>query len=263
MSTMQVSVVKIGGGIIEDEQQLALFLKSFSEIEGAKILVHGGGRLATKIAADIGIESKMVEGRRVTDDKMLEIVTMVYGGLTNKKIVAQLQKNGVNALGLSGADGNLIKAHKRVNSKVDYGWVGDVDQVDSTLLSSLINSGIVPVLAPLTHDGKGNMLNTNADTIASEVAKALAKSDIGTQLIFGFELEGVLEDFDDKNSVIPKITKTDYENLKTEGIIADGMIPKLDNAFSAISEGVTAVHICHALKVGQASQGVAGTKIIN
>jgi acetylglutamate kinase len=259
---MQVKVVKIGGGIIEDKQQLTLFLASFAEIDGAKILVHGGGRLATKVAEDLGIKTNMIEGRRVTDDDMLKVVSMVYGGLTNKNIVAQLQKNNINALGLSGADGNLIKSHKRQHPTVDYGWVGDVDEVNTNLLETLLKSEIVPVLAPLTHDGNGNMLNTNADTIASEVAVALAKTGIKTQLIFGFELNGVLKDFSDKSSVIPEITKGSYQNLKADGIISAGMIPKLDNAFSAVESGVESVNICHALKVGQAAQGTSGTKII-
>jgi acetylglutamate kinase len=260
---MQVTVVKIGGGIIEDEQQLTLFLTSFAEIDGAKILVHGGGRLATKVAEDLGIKTNMIEGRRVTDDHMLKVVSMVYGGLTNKNIVAQLQKNNINALGLSGADGNLIKSHKRQHPTIDYGWVGDVDAVNTDLLQTLLKSEIVPVLAPLTHDGKGNMLNTNADTIASEVAVALAKAGLETQLIFGFELEGVLKDFSDKSSVISEINNTSYQGLKSDGIISDGMVPKLDNAFSAISKGVKSVNICHALKVGMAVKGDAGTKIIS
>lgn len=257
-----LSVVKIGGGIIEDEVQLEAFLASFAEIEGDKILVHGGGRLATSMASKMGVASKMVEGRRVTDDAMLEIVTMVYGGLANKKIVAQLQKFGINALGLSGADGNLILSHKRIHPTVDFGWVGDVDNVNSELLKQLISIGITPVLAPLTHDGKGKMLNTNADTIASEIAVSLAQSGLDVQLIFGFELEGVLENFDDKTSVISKIDKKLYIDLKQTGVIADGMIPKMENAFAAIDKGVRAVKICHALKVGAAVNRSAGTLII-
>ncbi|MFT6716688.1 MAG: acetylglutamate kinase [Saprospiraceae bacterium] len=260
---MLVNIVKIGGGIIEDEEQLALFLTSFSEIEGAKILVHGGGRLATKIADELGVKTTMIEGRRVTDDAMLKVVSMVYGGLTNKKIVTQLQKNGINALGLTGADGNLIKSHKRQHATIDFGWVGDVDSVNTDLLNTLLASGIVPILAPLTHDGKGNLLNTNADTIASEVAIALAKSGVETKLIYGFELEGVLKDFNDKSSVIAEINSTSYRELKSESVISSGMIPKLDNAFNAISSGVKRVYICHALKVGKAVLGDAGTKIIN
>lgn len=257
-----LSVVKIGGGIIEDPEQLAAFLHSFSEIEGPKILVHGGGRLATSVAAKMDIETKMVEGRRVTDDAMLEVVTMVYGGLANKRIVAQLQSFGINAMGLSGADGNLILSHKRINSNVNFGWVGDVDQVNVSLLDQLISSDITPVIAPLTHDGKGKMLNTNADTIASEVAIALAQSGFEAQLIFGFELEGVLQDFSNKESVISKIDSSYYQELKQKNIIADGMIPKMDNAFSAIDKGVHSVKICHALKVGEAVNGAAGTLIV-
>ena len=257
-----INVVKIGGGVIEDQAQLIAFLQSFSEIKGQKILVHGGGRLATSLAKTLGIESKMVEGRRVTDDKMLEVVTMVYGGLANKNIVAELQAKGINAIGLSGADGNVILSHKRVNHQVDFGWVGDVDAVNTTLLKSLLHQGLVPVLAPLTHDGKGKMLNTNADTIASEVAKALAQSGIDTQLTFGFELEGVLKDFSDKSSVILEINPELYQQYKNEGVISDGMIPKLDNAFEAIASGVLTVKIAHALKVGAAIQGKGGTTII-
>lgn len=257
-----INVVKIGGGVIEDQVQLNAFLQSFAEIEGAKILVHGGGRLATSLAKTLGIESKMVEGRRVTDDKMLEVVTMVYGGLANKNIVAELQAKGINAIGLSGADGNVILSHKRINHEVDYGWVGDVDAVNTSLLRSLLDQGLVPVLAPLTHNGKGKMLNTNADTIASEVAKALAKSGIETQLTFGFELEGVLRDFNDKSSVISEINPAAYHTFKSEGIISDGMIPKLDNAFKAIASGVKSVKIAHALKVGAAVQGKGGTTIL-
>ncbi len=254
-----INVVKIGGGIIEDETQLKSFLEAFSEIEGPKILIHGGGRMATTIGKRLGIESKMVEGRRVTDDATLELVTMVYGGLANKKIVAQLQACGMNALGLTGADGNVIRAHKRTNSKTDYGWVGDVDAVNVDLLTSLLNQNIVPVFAPLTHDGKGNMLNTNADTIASSVARAIAKVGQESQLVFGFELNGVLKNFSDKDSVISEITAEKYSSLKAEGIISDGMIPKLDNAFEAINDGVTAVKICHALQVNKAILGDAGT----
>lgn len=257
-----INIVKIGGGIIENPDQLAIFLQSFSEIQGPKILVHGGGRLATKFAADLGVETKMVEGRRITDDKMLEIVTMVYGGLTNKGIVAQLQKQGINALGLSGADGNLILSHKRKHESIDYGWVGDIDQVNTSLLQTLLQSEVVPVVAPLTHDGKGKMLNTNADTIASFLAKALAETGQEVQLIFGFELEGVLRDFSDKSSVIEQITSESYENLRQENIISEGMIPKLSNAFQAINAGVSAVKICHALKVGLAVNSNTGTKII-
>ena len=181
-----IHVIKIGGGIIEDQNALTQFLASFAKVEGKKILIHGGGRMATTLAKKLGIESKMVDGRRITDDATLEVVTMVYGGLANKTIVAGLQALGLNALGLTGADGNLIQAHKRTGWEQDFGWVGDVDHVNSSLIISLLNQGLVPVIAPLSHDGKGHILNTNADTIASEVAKALAKLE-ETQLILGFE----------------------------------------------------------------------------
>ena len=244
-----IKVVKVGGGIIEQEDALNTFLDSFAQIEGPKVLVHGGGRLATKVAESLGYETKMVEGRRVTDENMLEVVTMVYGGLANKKIVAALQAKGTNAIGLSGADGNLIAAHKRPVKDVDYGWVGDIDEINSDLLITLINSGFVPVIAPLSHNGEGKMLNTNADTIASTVARALAQKQ-ETQLVLGFELDGVLRDFNDKSSVIESITPELFEQYKSEGIISDGMIPKLSNAFDAVNEGVASVKICNALKVG-------------
>lgn len=244
-----IKVVKVGGGIIEQEDALNTFLDSFAQIEGPKVLVHGGGRLATKVAESLGYETKMVEGRRVTDENMLEVVTMVYGGLANKKIVASLQAKGVNALGLSGADGNLIAAHKRPVKEVDYGWVGDIEEINADLIVTLINSGIVPVIAPLSHNGEGKMLNTNADTIASTVARALATKQ-STQLILGFELDGVLRDFNDKSSVIENITPELFEKYKSDGIISDGMIPKLSNAFDAINAGVESVKICNALKVG-------------
>lgn len=253
-----IKVVKVGGGIIENENDLTTFLKSFGEIDGPKVLVHGGGRLATKMAEKLGYPTKMVEGRRVTDENMLEVVTMVYGGLANKKIVAQLQFVGVNAIGLSGADGNLIAAHKRPVKEVDYGWVGDIDEINTDLLLNLINSGFVPVIAPLSHNGEGKMLNTNADTIASTVARALA-SKSNVQLILGFELDGVLRDFNDKSSVIEKITPALFEQYKNEGIISDGMIPKLSNALDAVKDGVASVKICNALKVG----GDLGTTISN
>ena len=244
-----IKVVKVGGGIIEDENALSTFLDSFSKIEGPKVLVHGGGRMATKVAESLGYETKMVEGRRITDENMLEVVTMVYGGLANKKIVAKLQAKGTNALGLSGADGNLISAHKRPVKDVDYGWVGDIDSINTDLLLNLIDNNIVPVIAPLSHNGEGKMLNTNADTIASTVATALAQK-LKTQLILGFELDGVLRDFNDKSSVIETITPELFEQYKSEGIISDGMIPKLSNAFDAINAGVESVKICNALKVG-------------
>ena len=245
-----ISVIKIGGGIIEDQSSISKFLESFSKIEGKKILIHGGGRVATNIAKKLGIESKMIDGRRVTDDATLEVVTMVYGGLANKTIVAGLQALKVNAIGLTGADGNVIQAHKRSGWEHDFGWVGDVDGVNAELLHTLIKSGLVPVIAPLTHDGGGHMLNTNADTIASEVAKAMSAIE-ETQLILGFELDGVMKNPKDSSTLISSINKQDYENYKANGTITDGMIPKMDNAFKAIANGVKSVRICHALKVGE------------
>ena len=245
-----IKVIKVGGGIIEQKDDLNLFLNSFSKIEGPKVLIHGGGRLATKVAENLGYKTKMVEGRRVTDENMLKVVTMVYGGLTNKKIVAALQAKGINALGLSGADGNLITAKKRPVDKIDYGWVGDINDVNSNLLINLIENNIVPVVAPLCHDGNGKILNTNADSIANEVSKALAQKE-DTELILGFELDGVLKDFNDKSSVIKKITPELFHKFKLEGIISEGMIPKLSNAFDAISAGVSSVRICNALKVAE------------
>ena len=198
-------MIKVGGAVVEDEQQLDRLLKDFSAIEGRKVLVHGGGRRATKVAAQLGIETQMVNGRRVTDKEMLEVVTMVYGGLVNKNVVARLQAEGVNALGLTGADMDVIRSHKRpVKDCIDYGFVGDVDKADGDMLHTLIEAGVVPVMAPLTHDGHGDILNTNADTIASETAKALAKH-YDVTLTFCFEKKGVLANPDDDESVIPVI----------------------------------------------------------
>lgn len=252
----KLTIIKVGGKIVEEEQSLRQLLKDFSQIEGYKVLVHGGGRSATKLAEKLGIESRMVNGRRVTDRDTLEIVTMVYGGLVNKNIVAGLQALGVNALGLTGADMNIIRSEKRPVKEVDYGFVGDVKEVNSETLSSLIQQGIVPILAPLTHDKEGNILNTNADTIAGETAKALAlKFDI--TLIYCFEKKGVLMNENDDESVIPDINKTMFEQLVKDGIVQGGMIPKLENAFQAIEKGVKEVIITSASKFGEN----AGTRI--
>jgi acetylglutamate kinase len=220
-------------------------------------LVHGGGRKATQVAAQLGIESKMVDGRRITDADMLNIVTMVYGGLVNKNLVARLQACGVNALGLTGADMNVIHSHKRpLKNGIDYGYVGDVDKADGETLSKLIEVGITPVMAPLTHDGQGHILNTNADTIASETAKALA-SIYDVTLIFSFEKKGVLHNPDDDESVISTITRSDFMNYKADGTISGGMIPKIENAFSAIDAGVKQVIITLATAI----DGQSGTII--
>jgi acetylglutamate kinase len=245
----KLTIVKVGGAVVEDEQQLSQLLKDFSAIEGRKVLVHGGGRKATKMAERLGIETQMVNGRRITDAAMLEVVTMVYGGLVNKNLVAQLQANGVNALGLTGADANAIISHKRpLKDGIDYGFVGDVDAGNGEMLSKLIEAGITPVMAPLTHDGKGQILNTNADTIASETAKALA--DIyDVTLIFSFEKKGVLRNPDDDDSVIPVITHEDFERYKADGTISGGMLPKIENALNAVEAGVSRVIITLATAI--------------
>jgi acetylglutamate kinase len=245
----KLTIVKVGGAIVEDEAQLTQLLKDFSAIEGNKVLVHGGGRRATQIAASLGIESKMVNGRRITDADMLNVVTMVYGGLVNKNLIARLQANGVNALGLTGADMDVIRSHKRpLKDGIDFGFVGDVDQVNGALLCQLIKTGITPVMAPLTHDGQGNILNTNADTIASETAKALAPY-YDVTLIFSFEKKGVLRNPDDDDSVIPVITHADFIKYKADGTISGGMLPKIENAFSAINAGVGQVIITLATAI--------------
>lgn len=245
----KLTVVKVGGAVVEDDEKLAALLRDFSAIEGKKLLVHGGGRRATKVAAALGVESRMVNGRRITDEKMLEVVTMVYGGLVNKNLVAKLQANGVNALGLTGADMDVIHSHRRpIKDGVDFGYVGDVERVDGQRLHTLIETGITPVMAPLTHDGNGNILNTNADTIASETARALA-SFYDVTLIFCFEKKGVLANPDDDDSVIPVITRADFNKYVADGTVAGGMIPKLENALSAIDAGVKEVIITLATAI--------------
>ena len=244
----KLTVVKVGGKIVEEEATLHQLLHDFSAIEGYKVLVHGGGRSATKLASQLGIESKMVNGRRITDAETLKVVTMVYGGLVNKNIVAGLQALQVNALGLTGADMNIMRSEKRPVAEVDYGFVGDVKEVNADLLASLIRQGIVPVLAPLTHDKEGHMLNTNADTIAGEAAKALAKY-FDITLMFCLEKKGVLMDENDDESVIPEIDRNAFEKYVEEGIIQGGMIPKLENAFQAIDAGVRQVVITKASEI--------------
>ena len=252
-----LTIVKVGGAVVEDEAQLAQLLKDFSAIPGRKALIHGGGRRATQVAASLGIESKMVGGRRITDAEMLSVVTMVYGGLVNKNLVARLQANGVNALGLTGADIDVIRSHKRpLKDGIDFGFVGDVDRADGQMLSRLIEAGITPVMAPLTHDGQGNILNTNADTIASETAKALA-SIYDVTLIYSFEKKGVLSNPDDDDSVIPTINRADFERYKADGTISGGMLPKIENALSAIDAGVSQVIITLATAI----DGHSGTII--
>lgn len=253
----KVTIIKVGGAIVEDNEQLAQLLTDFAAIPGKKVLVHGGGRRATKVAAALGIESKMVNGRRITDAQMLEVVTMVYGGLVNKNLVAKLQAKGVNALGLTGADMDVIHSHKRpVKDGVDFGYVGDVERANGKMLQTLIQEGITPVMAPLTHDGNGNILNTNADTIASETAKALAPY-YDVTLIYSFEKKGVLSNPDDDNSVIPVITRSDFEKYQADGTIGGGMIPKIENALVAVDAGVKEVIITLATAI----DGKQGTVI--
>lgn len=260
----QITVVKVGGAVVEDPEQLAMLLENFSAIKGKKVLVHGGGRRATKVASQLGIESHMVGGRRITDAEMLSVVTMVYGGLVNKNLVARLQAKGVNALGLTGADMDVIRSHKRplksvkmddgTTQMVDFGYVGDVDYADGARFAALLDSGITPVVAPLTHDGEGNMLNTNADTMASTVAKALAER-YDVTLIFSFEKKGVLSNPDDDDSVIPVITRASYNKYVSDGTISGGMMPKIENALEAVESGVKRVIITLAAAISDDTQG--------
>ncbi len=253
----RLTIVKVGGAVVEDEAQLQQLLKDFGAISGRKVLVHGGGRKATKTAERLGIETQMVGGRRITSAQMLEVVTMVYGGLVNKHVVASLQAEGIKAIGLTGADADIIRSHKRpLKNGIDFGFVGDVDNVNAQTLSDFIEQGLVPVLAPLTHDGHGTMLNTNADTIASEAAKALAAI-YNVTLIFSFEKKGVLRNPDDDDSVIPTITHADFEQYRADGTITGGMLPKIENALAAVDAGVERVIITLAT----ALDGKSGTTI--
>lgn len=259
----KLTIVKVGGAVVEDEEQLTQLLKDFCNIPGHKVLVHGGGRRATKVAEALGIETKMVNGRRITDAQMLEVVTMVYGGLLNKHVVARLQALGADAIGLTGADGDIIRSHKRppvpvgptaksdgsgLSPTIDFGFVGDVDRADGAKITHFIEKNMVPVIAPLTHDGQGNILNTNADTMASTVAKALAEN-YDVTLIFSFEKKGVLSNPDDDESVIPVITRAVYERYKADGTISGGMLPKIENALSAVEAGVRQVIITLATAI--------------
>ena len=245
-----LTVVKVGGKIVENDAALADLVKKFAALPGRKVLVHGGGRTATDIAARLGIETQMVGGRRVTDAEMLRVVTMVYAGLVNKNVVAQLEAAGTTALGLTGADMDVVRAHKRTGTAVDYGFVGDVDAVDGHRLSGLIETGVVPVMAPLTHDGHGTMLNTNADTMASEVAKALAAVGYDVKLVFCFEFAGVLADPADERSVIPTIDHKSFEQLRADGTVSGGMLPNRENCLGAIDAGVAEVVITRADLIG-------------
>ena len=239
---MKLSIIKIGGNIIEDESALNNFLRLFKKVKGKKILVHGGGKRATAIASKLGIESKMVNGRRITDAETLEVITMVYGGLVNKNIVAKLQALDINAIGLTGADANAITSVKRPIKDINFGFVGDVEEVSHNAINKLIESDFTPVFCAITHDKKGQLLNTNADTITSEIAIAMSKI-YETSIYYCFELQGVLKDINDKNSVIKHINIESYQKLLDDNIIADGMLPKLENCFYALQNGVHTIHL--------------------
>lgn len=247
----KLTVVKVGGKIVEDAASLSRLLDDFSALAGPKVLVHGGGRTATDVAARLGIETRMVAGRRVTDGAMLDVVTMVYGGLVNKRIVAGLQARGTDAVGLTGADMDVMRSHRRPAGEVDYGFVGDVDRVNAARLSALLASGAVPVLAPLTHDGGGQLLNTNADTIAGEAAKALAVA-YDVTLVYCFEHTGVLADATDADSVIPYIDRALFRTLVADGVVSGGMVPKIENCLAAVEAGVGRVVITRADRIAQA-----------
>jgi acetylglutamate kinase len=255
-------VIKIGGNIIDDEKKLSSFLTDFADIHGKKILVHGGGKLATRMAEKLGVVQQLVDGRRITDAETLKIVTMVYAGYVNKNIVARLQAVNCNAMGLCGADGDSILAHKRKHPVIDYGFVGDVDAINTALLKSLLEQNIAIVFAPITHDQQGQLLNTNADTIAQELAKAMS-TEYEVSLIYSFEKSGVLLDAEDDSTVIPEIKPSYYQQLKAKQKIFAGMIPKLDNAFAALNSGVKKVIIGKAEQLNQLIEGTSGTSILN
>ena len=255
-------VIKIGGNIIDDERKLLSFLQSFAAIEDKNILVHGGGKLATKLAEKMGVEQKLIDGRRITDAETLRIVTMVYAGYVNKNIVAQLQSFNCNAMGLSGVDGDIILAHKRKHPAIDYGFVGDVDAVNVPLLKNLLTQNLSLVVAPITHDQTGQLLNTNADTIAQEIAKALSH-EYQVKLIYSFEKSGVLMDAEDETTVISSLNAAYYKELKAKEKIFAGMLPKLDNAFAALKSGVNKVIIGKAEELEKLMKGTAGTTINN
>ena len=253
-------IIKVGGNIIDDDAKLKSFLTSFAQVKGKKILVHGGGKLATKLAAELNIPQQMVDGRRITDSETLKVVTMVYAGYINKNIVATLNSLNATSIGLSGADAGFIKAHKRIHPSIDYGFVGDVDVIDTRILTSLIDLNLTLVIAPITQDENGQLLNTNADTIAQEIAKAMS-SIMETTLVYSFEKKGVLMNVEDENSFIPLIDKATFDQLKQEKTIFAGMIPKLDNAFEAISNGVSKVIIGDASNLQELLDGKSGTAI--
>jgi acetylglutamate kinase len=258
----ELLVIKIGGNIIDDKVKLSSFLESFANLECKKILIHGGGKLATRMAEQLKIPQQVVDGRRITDAETLKIVTMVYAGYINKNVVAALQANHCNAIGLCGADGDAVLAHKRKNPLIDYGFVGDVDAINTDLINTFLQKNITPIFASITHDQQGQLLNTNADTIAQEIAKAMSKM-YEVKLIYTFEKAGVLLDATDNSSVIPAIDTGFYKKLKAEERIFAGMIPKLDNAFAALNSGVKKVIIGKAEELHKLINGQSGTTIIN
>jgi acetylglutamate kinase len=255
-------VIKIGGNIIDDELKLSSFLKDFAGIKEKKILVHGGGKLATKVAEAMGIQQQMVDGRRITDAETMKVVTMVYAGYINKNIISMLQAENCNAIGLCGADANVILAHKRTGAAIDYGFVGDIDEVNSEFIKTILDTNTAIVFAPITHDAKGQLLNTNADTVANEIAKAM-QAFYEVALIYCFEKDGVLMDASDEASVIKEITTNSFATLKADHIISAGMIPKLDNAFGALNAGVQQVIIGNAEKLAALIHHQSGTAIIH
>jgi acetylglutamate kinase len=255
-------VIKVGGNVIDDVDKLSSFLKDFSKIPDKRILVHGGGKIATSIGNKLGIVSKYIDGRRITDDETIDLVTMVYGGLVNKKIVAKLQSFNCNAIGITGADANLIPAKKREVTEIDYGWAGDIesDKINPGTWKLFLENDLTPVVAPLTHDTKGKILNTNADTIASSIAVRLS-DDFEVRLIFCFEKNGVLSDVNDENSVIANINPEKFASLKKTNKLFAGMLPKIDNSFDAINKGVKEVIIGNSSQISSLINGSGGTKL--
>lgn len=250
----KITVVKIGGNVIDDDAALGRFMADFAALDGAKILVHGGGKLATRMAQRLELKVEMIDGRRVTDRATLDVVTMVYAGLVNKRIVAGLQAAGCNAIGLTGADGDLVRARRRAATPVDYGFVGDIERVDDGLLRRLLEAGLTPVLPAIMHDGRGELLNCNADSVASALALGAARI-APTDLVFCFEKPGVLRDPDDAQSVIGEISSDTFAALRAEGVVSGGMLPKIENALKAVAEGVGSVRIKHAADLGDPEKG--------
>ncbi|MEO6582872.1 MAG: acetylglutamate kinase [Ferruginibacter sp.] len=255
-------VIKIGGNVLDDETCLTSFLQDFAWLPYSKILVHGGGVLATRTARELGIEQKVIDGRRITDSETLKVVTMVYAGFVNKQIVSRLQAYNCNAAGFTGADGNLISAHKRESASIDYGYVGDVDNINTHFLLNLLKNHVTPVIAPITHDGQGQLLNTNADTIAQEISKSLSNF-FETSLIYCFEKPGVLKNILDETSLIKNVDQHSFIKLKNEGVVHSGMLPKLENAFVALQQGVKNVTIGKAQDLKQLVHQKAGTTLVH